>query len=293
MTAKVSPPMTFWDFMGAQQFHDSMNDLFLTLNSMPAVQNANAAIVSPTLNTMGLLPGSSATAPSRASSASPPAGGAAAGSSSSASPSVAAMFPEIRTANAAPEQGAPRMLPLEQALQSGGGAPPPPQATDLAKKIAKANEPANVELKIKAIRYLSKQNCVCYPEIMDSLLAALADCSERVRYEALQAIRRGCKACDCDPNGPAFNTGMIAGSRPSCQCQVKVISTLSDHLLERDIQGRLKERSVRIRKLAEIMIRECLETTPVESNSQPLPTTREPQPDPFPNQPLQNVPSPQ
>ncbi len=61
--------------------------------------------------------------------------------------------------------------------------------------------------KIKAIKYLAVIACGCYPGVKESLLAALDDCTEEVRYEAAVAFCRAagnpCSLCNratcCDP----------------------------------------------------------------------------------------------
>jgi len=54
----------------------------------------------------------------------------------------------------------------------------------------KAEEDAAPQ-KIKALRYLATIGCAgCYPGVEEGLLAALDDCTESVRYEAVKALRR-------------------------------------------------------------------------------------------------------
>lgn len=161
-----------------------------------------------------------------------------------------------------------------------GGAPPSAGATAgalAAKKKA-------VKAKVAAIRFLANENCLCYPEIVDSLLAALDDCAEEVRYEALKALRkgcgsRGCLSCstgNCDPRTDA--------NCPNCQCQTKVLVRLSDLLLDRDIHNQYKERSQRVRQLAAAMISQCLQQRPVNWPGEPQRESRA-QPDPTPEPP--------
>ena len=115
----------------------------------------------------------------------------------------------------------------------------------MAAKLADEQSPANIDLKLNAIRYLAEQDCLCYPELVDALLTSLDDCAEPVRYEALRALRKGCSACKV------------------CRCQARIISRLSDLLLDRAVDGRVKERSIRVRRLAQLIIQDCLGTTPV------------------------------
>lgn len=142
-------------------------------------------------------------------------------------------------------------------------------AMGLANQLKK--EEKKVPLKIQAIKYLGTLDCQCYPEIVDALLGSLDDCSEKVRYEALEALHHKCgeKKCHkckhggvdaacvstCDictnGNGPSCGCG-------GCACQKKVIDRLNQLLLARDEFGCLKEKSARIRSLATQMIEECL-----------------------------------
>ena len=57
--------------------------------------------------------------------------------------------------------------------------------------------------KIKALRYLAQIGCGgCYPDVEQSFLAALDDCTEEVRYEAVEALRKTagdpCQFCQQD-----------------------------------------------------------------------------------------------
>lgn len=65
----------------------------------------------------------------------------------------------------------------------------------------KAEEDAAAQ-KIKAIRYLATIGCGgCYPDVEDALIAAMEDCTEEVRYEAVKAVRSttctSCCYCSC------------------------------------------------------------------------------------------------
>ncbi len=112
--------------------------------------------------------------------------------------------------------------------------------------------------KVAAIRYLATVDCLCYPEVVHSLLISLDDCAEEVRYEALLALRKSCgSACcagGCDPRTSAYC--------PNCQCQTVVIARLSDLLLARDVNNGYRERSERVRQLARAIISECLQSRP-------------------------------
>ena len=74
----------------------------------------------------------------------------------------------------------------------------PTPAVSTAAEV-KAEEDAAPQ-KIKALRYLATIGCTeCYPDIEKAMLAALDDCTESVRYEAVKAIRKTagdpCQAC--------------------------------------------------------------------------------------------------
>lgn len=143
-------------------------------------------------------------------------------------------------------------------------------AMGLANQLKK--EEAKIPLKVQAIRYLGTLDCICYPEVVDALLASLDDCAEVVRYEALKALHKQCqgpKHCNkegCSADGSCPDVCM------SCQCQKKVVDRLNTLLLERDSTGCLKEKSERVRELATQMIEECLscrQPPPAESAAPP------------------------
>ncbi|MFO0946912.1 MAG: hypothetical protein U1D30_13365 [Planctomycetota bacterium] len=160
-------------------------------------------------------------------------------------------------------------------------------AMGLANQLKK--EEAKIPLKVQAIRYLATLDCVCYPEVVDALLASLDDCAEVVRYEALKALHKQCKGpTHCNKEGCAAD-GSCPDVCMSCQCQKKVVDRLNTLLLERDTTGCLKEKSERVRELATQMIEECLScrqpppaetaapprTDPVpELKSDPVPTAK-------------------
>lgn len=162
----------------------------------------------------------------------------------------------------------------------------PPTAVALAGQIAAANNPVNVQLKVKAIRYLGKVDCICYPEVVDALLASLDDCAEPVRYEALRALQKGCTAGGC----AACYDPVARVNSPPCACQTRVIVRLSDLLLVRDANGQMLERSARVRRLATQMLQHCLRARPIQQPEQPAPIR--PQPDPtFDDLPLPPLPA--
>jgi hypothetical protein len=78
--------------------------------------------------------------------------------------------------------------------------PDAPPAVQAAADI-KAQEDQAAQ-KIKAIRYLATIGCGgCYPDVEDALIAAMDDCTEAVRFEAVKAVRQtagggdGCTCC--------------------------------------------------------------------------------------------------
>ncbi len=232
LAAAASAPPTIFDFLGFKQISQGLKKLVGEILGIPIIQFADQTLIKPTLQTLGLAP----------------------------SPGLSAIASQTGAAGpAAASGGAPG---------AAGGAPgapqPPPSATGLAVKLKGKQAPANVKLKVEAIRFLATQDCVCYPEVVDALLASLDDCAEAVRYEALKTLRNGCARNRCSVCGKTHKN-----ERSSCHCQVKVLTRLSDLLLERDVQGRLKERSLRVRQLAKSILNECLQTTPIRPAGQP------------------------
>lgn len=143
-------------------------------------------------------------------------------------------------------------------------------AMGLASKMKK--EMKMKPLKLKAIKFLGKQDCNCTPEIVAELLKMLDDCDEDVRYAALEALHKDCskdgkgcckkKTIACAGDGQCPN-----GDCCGCQCQKQVIDRLHRLLIERTALGCLKETSQKVRDLAAQMIEECL------SCHEPPPTT--------------------
>jgi hypothetical protein len=101
------------------------------------------------------------------------------------------------------------------------------------------------EQKAKAIAYLGKIGCGgCYPDVEVALLAALDDCTESVRYEAVKALRgaagnpcKNCKATAC--------------------CSQKVRDKLDHIANDTDDQGCFKEPSARVRRMARLALDGC------------------------------------
>jgi hypothetical protein len=100
--------------------------------------------------------------------------------------------------------------------------------------------------KIKALKYLSTIGCDsgCYPEVKEALMAALEDCTEEVRYQAVLAIQdaitQHCVMCD-----------------KACCCSEDMTLKLSQRAYERDDHGCFIEPSERVREAAKIVMCTC------------------------------------
>lgn len=105
--------------------------------------------------------------------------------------------------------------------------------------------------KIKAIKYLATIGCACHPGVKDALLAALDDCTEAVRYEAVLAFCHAagnpCKTCN----------------KNSC-CGPDVKKKLREMADGMDANGCLKEPSPRVRAAAAAALNACNMVTPEE-----------------------------
>ena len=92
----------------------------------------------------------------------------------------------------------PELLSITDPANMSEDAPPAVQAAaDIKSQEDQAAQ------KIKAIRYLATIGCGgCYPDVEDALIAAMEDCTEEVRYEAVLAVRKTtsvkCCYCSCD-----------------------------------------------------------------------------------------------
>ena len=92
----------------------------------------------------------------------------------------------------------PELLAITDPANMSEDAPPAVQAAaDIKSQEDQAAQ------KIKAIRYLATIGCGgCYPDVEDALIAAMDDCTEEVRYEAVLAVRKTtgvrCCYCSCD-----------------------------------------------------------------------------------------------
>jgi hypothetical protein len=112
---------------------------------------------------------------------------------------------------------------------------------------------ADAQAKIAALRYLAEIGCgVCghppYTEVEGAFVAALDDCTEAVRFEALLALRKTtcgkhkhhCEAC----GGKAC-------------CSEKIQKKLRELAFETDDDGCPKEPSERVRRKARLVLEDC------------------------------------
>lgn len=265
-SAVSSPSRSFpsvWDVIGIGQMRESIYKAKQEIGQIPLVRLTGSTLVDPLLQTTGLkarpgqslVPASLGGAPFGANQ-SPTGGPGASGQGGGAAAAAAAGVPAA---------GGP-------AAEAAGPAPPP-SPTKLAASLAAKQSEASTATTVAAIRFLAGQDCICYPETIDSLLGMLDDCNEVIRYEVLRALRRGCQEhagnCrQCLPGG---------GPHLTCLCSTRVVARLSDLLLARDPAGRTRERSWRVRHLAKIILWQCLESTPIDSTDGVRPR---PRPDP-------------
>lgn len=98
--------------------------------------------------------------------------------------------------------------------------------------------------KIKAIKYLAKIGCGCYPGVKEALMAALDDCTEKVRYEAAKAIgEAACNHCET--------------CNKQCCCDEELSLKLAEVAYEMDDTCCYKERSERVREAARQALMNC------------------------------------
>jgi hypothetical protein len=130
----------------------------------------------------------------------------------------------------------------------------PTPAVAAAAKVKEDEDRA--EQKIKALRYLATIGCSgCHPEVADALLAALDDCTEEVRYEAVRALREAVGCCaECNPK--------------QC-CTPKIMKRLGELAMETTNGCCPKEPSARVRRLARIVLNQCAGTPTEAPKPQP------------------------
>lgn len=104
--------------------------------------------------------------------------------------------------------------------------------------------------KIKALKYLAKIGCGCYPGVKEALIAALDDCTEKVRYEAAKQIGNAaenkCETCS-----------------KTCCCDAEMLQALYDKATKRDDTGCFAEPSERVREAACQAYLACRRSVPV------------------------------
>ena len=112
--------------------------------------------------------------------------------------------------------------------------------------------------KIKALKYLATIGCACHPGVKEALLAALDDCTEAVRYEAVLAF---CHAAGC-PCSVCHKT--------SC-CGPDVTKKLRDMAEGVDANGCPNEPSPRVRAAAANAVNACNMVMPETTVPTPVP----------------------
>lgn len=126
----------------------------------------------------------------------------------------------------------------------------PANMDENASPAVKAAAEAKVEAdqapqKAKAIRYLATLGCgKCYPDNEDALLAAMEDCNEMIRYEAVRGLRKSVgDQCGC--------------CRQSSCCSPKLVQKLYQLAYGVDDSGCPIEPSSRVRRNARLAIQGC------------------------------------
>lgn len=138
--------------------------------------------------------------------------------------------------------GLEKKPPLKNIADPENLKPEMPKAIQEAAKIKQAEDMA--PQKIKAIKYLGTIGCGCYEGVREGLLAALEDCTEEVRYEAVMAFIEAsgnvCQACSA-----------------TC-CNEEVVAKLKDMAFGIDEKrGCPKEPSARVRAAAAQAAQRC------------------------------------
>lgn len=120
--------------------------------------------------------------------------------------------------------------------------------------------------KIKALKYLAKIGCGCYPGVKEALMAALDDCTERVRYEAAKAIAEAAVAhCEvCSKN---------------CCCDPAMLEKLRKIACEQDANCCWIEPSERVREMAREACEACRRAWQPPVIVEPAPTPVPPPPE--------------
>lgn len=117
--------------------------------------------------------------------------------------------------------------------------------------------------KIKALKYLATVGCGCYPGVKEALMAALDDCTERVRFQAAQSI--------------AEAAAMHCGVCGKCCCDEEMTKKLAEIAYEKNDKGCYVECSSRVREAAKEAMRACCPGgPPLETVPTPLPQPEQP-----------------
>jgi hypothetical protein len=167
----------------------------------------------------------------------------------------------------------PPLLPLTDPANLASDVPAISKAAEI-----KAEEDLAPQ-KIAALRYLATIGCGgCYKSVEDAFLAALDDCTEVVRYEAVKALR-DTSTCACQ-----------FCNKEAC-CSEKIQKKLRDMAEGVDANGCPKELSDRVRRQARLALAECgppppvVTTTPVQPEVPEEGPTEGPAEDPAPDVP--------
>ena len=140
--------------------------------------------------------------------------------------------------------------PLRSIADPANAAATSPEVSSAA-KIKQDEDMA--DQKIKALRDLAGVGCAnCYPDVEKSFLDALSDCTEVVRFEAIQALR---KEAGC----PCQNCRQDCCCTPAIQKRLEEIGCGID-----DKTGCYKERSARVRRVARLALQHCPPLQPPE-----------------------------
>jgi len=131
-------------------------------------------------------------------------------------------------------------------------------AVETAAKIKAEEDQA--QAKIAALRYLATIGCAgCYPGVEEAFIAALDDCTEVVRYEAVMALlRTKCMNGQCD-----------FCNKKAC-CSAKIQKKLNEIAYETDDEGCPKESSERVRRKARLALRRCGPAAPETVAPEPV-----------------------
>ncbi|MEO1498469.1 MAG: hypothetical protein AAFV43_15095 [Planctomycetota bacterium] len=98
--------------------------------------------------------------------------------------------------------------------------------------------------KIKALKYLSKMGCGCYPGVADAFAAATEDCTEDVRLAAAEAIQDAAgEVCGC--------------CNESGCCSEDLLKTMAERAYGRDETGCYIEPSDRVRAALREALAKC------------------------------------